>query len=439
MVNLGGLPSPTHHFAGLGIGNVKSLDSSGKVSSPRRAARQALELMVSLSNLGVPHILVPPHFRPVEQTLRELGFKGRFASILEQAFEEEPKSFSSLFSSSTMWVANAATATAAPDSCDRRVHLTTANLCSTFHRGMESDFTHRFLTRAFETVSGISLHQRLPPCRGFCDEGGANHIRFYRAINRPGVNLFVYGRPLLAVGTPITRNYTPRHDEGAARAIRRLHNLPAASTIFAQQRIEAIDAGVFHNDVICMGFEDTIILHRMSFENQREVLESLSHSFKSTCGSDLKIIEISDHEMSLSKARDCYLFNSQIVRATNGSVVMIAPEQCRNSRQATNVINRLMLGPKPVVDDVIYIDLAESMSGGGGPACLRLRLFLKKHQLLQFQPGLILDSRLQDVLLDFVEKHYPDDLRLDDLKDRATVRHFEHMVLVLHRLLSLSC
>ena len=57
------------------------------------------------------------------------------------------------------------------------------------------------------------------------------------------------------------------------------------------------------------------------------------------------------------------------------------------------------------------------MRNGGGPACLRLRVVLTEPELKAAHQGVFLDDNLYVRLADWVQKHYRDELRAQDLAD----------------------
>jgi len=105
------LIGPTHHFGGLGIGNVASINSGGKISDPAAAALQGLDKMRLIASLGVPQLILPPQPRPDLGFLRQLGFTGNDRDILQRTFDEAAELLSAAASSSAVWTANAATVT----------------------------------------------------------------------------------------------------------------------------------------------------------------------------------------------------------------------------------------------------------------------------------------------------------------------------------------
>jgi succinylarginine dihydrolase len=52
----------------------------------------------------------------------------------------------------------------------------------------------------------------------------------------------------------------------ASQAVARNHGLHSKQVVFAQQNPDAIDAGVFHNDVISVGNQNVLLCHEMAFK-----------------------------------------------------------------------------------------------------------------------------------------------------------------------------
>src|SRR3546814_8593212 len=78
------------------------------------------------------------------------------------------------WSASSMWAANAATVSPAPDSADGKCHLTVANLVTMPHRSHEWPGTLAQLRLAFADPA-FQVHAPVPALFG--DEGAANHMR----------------------------------------------------------------------------------------------------------------------------------------------------------------------------------------------------------------------------------------------------------------------
>ena len=64
-----------------------------------------------------------------------------------------------------------------------------------------------------------------------------------------------------------------------------------------------------------------------------------------------------------------------------------------------------------------YIDLTESMSNGGGPACLRLRVVLTESELAEVHPGVFLNTEKFKELKAWINRHYRETLEPKDLGD----------------------
>jgi len=62
-------------------------------------------------------------------------------------------------------------------------------------------------------------------------------------------------------------------------------------------------------------------------------------------------------------------------------------------------------------------DLKQSMSNGGGPACLRLRVALTEAEQKAINPSTLMNNALFGQLNNWVDKHYRDELHEADLAD----------------------
>ena len=89
-INFDGLVGPTHHYAGLAIGNLASQGSGQQISNPRAAALQGLTKMRRLYDMGIAQAVIPPQDRPDCGALRAVGFSGTDAQVLQQAHRTEP-------------------------------------------------------------------------------------------------------------------------------------------------------------------------------------------------------------------------------------------------------------------------------------------------------------------------------------------------------------
>ncbi|MGI9250903.1 MAG: N-succinylarginine dihydrolase [Pseudohongiellaceae bacterium] len=437
-VNFDGLIGPTHNYAGLAFGNLAADSHEGQVSSPRQAALQGLEKMWALHQMGLPQGVLPPHERPCVHTLRRLEFTGTEAELLAQAQREAPNILASVSSSSTAWVANAATVSPFPDTEDGKTHITPANLVSMFHRSIEVETTARILKVIF-SGDDYCHHSPLPPGHYFADEGAANHTRLcggsgansvndsdgasdgsgggssdsYGAYGTAGVALFVYGVSVANPGLR-PRKFPARQTLQASEAIARSHRLDPARTVFAQQNPAAIDAGVFHNDVIATGNRDTLLYHEQAFTDTKSLREQLAAAFNG----ELHFIEVPAKAVSLTDAVNSYLFNSQLVTLPGDNRnTIIAPMECEEITPVRNYLEQLASHPR--IANVLYKDLRQSMQNGGGPACLRLRVVMSEPQLTALPAKVILNETLYTELRSWIAQHYREQLTPADLTDPA--------------------
>jgi succinylarginine dihydrolase len=392
-VNLDCLAGPTHHFGGLAFGNIASQASKGILSHPKKAAIQGLEKMKLLHDLGIPQIILPPHPRPCYDALRAVGFTGTNKELLEKAYRHNPTLLLQVCSSSAMWAANSATVTPSCDSSHGKVQITVSNLCSNLHRSLEVSYTEKILRAIFHNKNLFELHAPLPSVADFSDEGAANHIRIEHY--EKGFHLFVHGKSYGSKTVPLL--YPARQTKEAQEAIARLHGIK--DPFFVQQNPKAIDAGVFHNDVISMGHEDLFIFHEEAFTPQdtQRLMDALQKR-------EIKLVKITKEELSLEQAVRSYFFNSQIV-TSNGKRILIAPMQCKGLSFLPH------LGG---IDKVLFVELDESMKNGGGPACLRLRVPLNDRELQSIHKGVILTPQLYGEVKNWIERNYLDELHMDD-------------------------
>lgn len=415
-VNFDSLIGPTHNYSGLSVGNLASMEHEKQISNPKEAALQGLAKMHLLMSLGIKQAILPPQERPFIPILRKLGFEGTDEALLRQASQEAPEIYRACCSAAYMWAANAATVCPSADSQDQRVHFTPANLVSKFHRSFESPATGHLLKRIFANTHYFVHHDPLPSQANFADEGAANHTRFCRAYGELGIQLFVFGRSVSHSNLRVPSRFPARQTLEASQAIARLHQLDAKQTIFAQQNPEAIDQGVFHNDVISVGNQSLFFFHERAFANTQQVIDLLQDRMQEVCKIPLTLLKVTEKDIPLSEAVKTYLFNSQLISLPD-QMVLIAPIECQHSTQVHAYLNSLLKHNGHSIKQVIYQDVRESMQNGGGPACLRLRVTLKEKEWKAIHSGVILTNNLYHWLVQWVNKYYRDRLAPGDLAD----------------------
>ena len=432
-VNFDGIVGPTHNYSGLSYGNIASTEHEKMMSNPKEAALQGLKKMKFLMELGLKQAVLPPQERPYIPILRSLGFTGSDSDILSKVKKESQELLRACCSAASMWAANAATMTPSSDSLDKLTHFTAANLTAKFHRSIEPETTRRILKAIFFNPEYFVNHSPLPSGNTFSDEGAANHTRFCKNHGSAGVHLFVYGRTALDSSKIAPIKYPGRQTLESSQAIARTHRLPSDQVIFAQQNPEAIDAGVFHNDVISVGNENLFFYHEQAFVNTQEVIHHLHSKIEG-----MTFIEVPKKRISLQQAVSTYLFNSQIITLPNGKMSLIAPTECQNAPEVKNYIDEIIKTSSNPIESVHYMNLHESMRNGGGPACLRLRVVLNEKEIVQIKPKVFLTVTLYQQLTDWVNRHYRDRLSPDDLSDPQLLNESRFALNELTKILNLG-
>ena len=417
--NFDGLIGPTHNYSGLSYGNVASDSHRHQTAFPRAAALQGLAKMKRLADLGIGQAILPPLRRPRTEFLETLGLSGDRQGMIQQALQLNPVLLATCYSASAMWTANAATVSPSADCGDQRLHLTVANLSSTLHRSIEHRQTCANLQFIFANDQHFRVHPALPSQPGFADEGAANHTRLCPAgfdSSSAGLELFAFGIDPLDSQSTAPKKFPARQTRLASESIARQHQLGSERVIVVQQNPVAIDAGVFHNDVISVGHQNVLLCHEQAFLNQAAVLELIAQRFEQQFGQPLHIVEISTAQLPLADAVASYLFNSQIVTRPDGGMTLVCPIECQEIESAFQSTQQIVSSDNPI-DEVIFVDLRQSMNNGGGPACLRLRVALTKAQQAALHPGILFSESLYQSLTGWVQRHYREELHPDDLSD----------------------
>lgn len=410
-VNFDGLIGPSHNYGGMSDGNLASQNNAGDVSNPREGALQGLEKMRMLVRAGFVQGILPPLERPNLGFLVDAGFHGSDADIIAAAAKIEPRLLKAAYSASSMWTANAATISPSADTKDGRLHLTTANLSSMLHRSIEHPETTASLASIFENDAHFNVHAALPMHEDFADEGAANHVRLSASHGGEGVELLVYGRD---AGEAVS-GFPARQTRLASQSIARAHGLRDNRTVLARQASTAINAGAFHNDVVCVGTLDTLFFHEHAFEDTAQTLADLSAAAEGLF--ELKPVMVPQAEVPLEDAITSYLFNSQLLQwPGEDRLVLLAPMETQETETTRRYCERLVDGNGPI-GRVHYVDVRQSMRNGGGPACLRLRVVMTAEERAACHQGVLLDEAKIDALQAVVRETYRDRLSVADLAD----------------------
>ena len=417
--NFDGLVGPTHNYGGLSYGNVASSNNSARPSNPKQAAQQGLLKMKSLHDLGMLQGVLAPQSRPDLNTLRRLGFTGSDSQVVQKVAKKDPALLASCYSASSMWTANAATISPSSDCPDGRLHFTPANLVNRFHRSIEHDTTGLILRATFANEDHFSHHQALPSSDHFGDEGAANHTRFCQSYGKTGVEFFVYGQHAFNGQAPKPTKYPARQSLEASQAVARLHGLKDEQVVFAQQNPDVIDAGVFHNDVIAVGNGNVSFYHQLAFLNTQKVNHNLQQAMTNMGNGKMQFIEVPDDQVSVQDAVTSYLFNSQLLslpHLNDGKMGIVVPQECLENIKVSAYLDQLIASDS-AIEEILVFDLKQSMSNGGGPSCLRLRVVLNEAEQAAVNPACIMSDSLFSGLMAWTEKHYRDTLSESDLAD----------------------
>lgn len=383
-INFDGLIGPSHNYAGLSLGNLASAKHAGGTSSPRAAALQGIEKMRTNVRLGLTQGVFMPLDRPNREWLHWLSTSPE---------EAEPGLLACALSASSMWAANAATVTPAPDSADAKCHLTVANLVTMPHRSHEWMGTLQQLQTVF---SDGAFRVHTPVHAPFGDEGAANHMRLCRQHGEAGVEVFVYG-----VGGGA---FPARQHLEASKVVARRNQVNAA--LFVQQSVEAIAAGAFHNDVVAVANERVLFTHEQAFADKESFYASLRSALP-----EVEIVEVPAASISLTDAIQSYLFNAQLVTLPDGGMALILPTEAQDNARVWGWLTQMIAGNGPI-RQLIPVDVRQSMANGGGPACLRLRVVCDPATV---DPRFLVDEAKLDQMAAVVAAHWPENISPDEL------------------------
>ena len=395
-----GLPGPTHHYGGLAKGNIASAGNAGQISHPQEAALQVLALARQLLALGQRVAFLPPQPRPDISTLKHQGIAGNTPEeIIANAGSQNPALLSKVYSSAFMWAANAATVSPGCDSADKRLHLTPANLSTHLHRAIDAPYTTDALRHIFAGTDTV-IHPPLPATSG--DEGAANYMRL-GPLDGPALHVFIYGR---GDNHTTPKKFPARQTLAACQAIAAQHRLNPQHVLFVRQNPEAIDLGVFHNDVIALNHHDYLLAHEHAFA---EGIAPIIEAYQRLHQAPLKCRIITQAELSIEEAVATYFFNSQIVTKPDGKFAILAPEEVKHHKKSAPLMESLGF-------ETHYLDLRQSMQNGGGPACLRLRIWLSENELAKLVTPMA-DAALLTQLETSFRQYYSESLKAAELAD----------------------
>ena len=385
-INFDGIIGPSHNYAGLSLGNLASAGHAGDTSYPRAAALQGLAKMRHNLALGLAQGFFVPLPRPNFRLFGEYAMlPGQDAALTAAAW-----------SASSMWAANAATVSPAPDTKDGRCHLTAANLVTMPHRAQEWPDTVKQLRLAFSGTRYFLVHDAVPP--SFGDEGAANHMRMCAGHGTLGLEIFVYGKPGGA--------FPARQHEQAARVVARRHGLDPARTLFVEQNPVAIAAGAFHNDVVAVANERMLFTHEQAFADPDGTYAAIRAALP-----EAEIVVVPAAAVSLTDAIASYLFNAQLLTLPSGEMALVIPLEAWEHPRVRKWLDGMLVSNGPI-RQVLPVDVRQSMANGGGPACLRLRVVADPATV---DPRFILDETKAARIEAVIAAHWPESIDPRDL------------------------
>ncbi len=411
-INFDGLVGPSHNYAGLSLGNLAATKNAGGISYPRAAALQGIAKMRGNMGAGLAQGFLLPLPRPDVKWLEALSADE----------STDPALVAGAWSASSMWTANAATVSPAPDTADGTCHLSVANLVTMPHRSHEWPDTLAQLRLAFANRDHFIVHGPVPPCFG--DEGAANHMRLTPSHGEPGLEVFVYGRT--------GGRFPARQHVEASRIVARRHGLDPARVLMVEQNPDAIAAGAFHNDVVAVANEGVLFTHELAFANPVETYDAI----RARCPG-AQVVEVPASAVSLAEAISSYLFNAQLLTPPDGEMTLVVPSECQDSEPVWSWLQQMLAGNGPI-RHVKVVDVRQSMANGGGPACLRLRVVADPASV---DPRFMLDDAKADAMEKVVAEYWPEQIDPADIGSESlasTIRTARSQMLALLALSELA-
>jgi len=380
-INFDGIIGPSHNYAGLSLGNLASAGHAGQVSHPRAAALQGLAKMRHNLALGLAQGFFMPLPRPNPVFLGAIAADG----------SENLRLSAAAWSASSMWTANAATVSPAPDCADGRCHLTAANLVTMPHRAQEWPDTVRQLRLAFADSAHFAVHDAVLP--SFGDEGAANHMRMSAGHGAQGLEIFVYGTTGGA--------FPARQHVEASRVVARRHGLDPARVLFVEQNPAAIAAGAFHNDVVAVANERVLFAHEQAFADPEGTYAAIRQAMP-----EAEIVVVPAEAVSLADAIASYLFNAQLLTLPSGEMALVVPSEATEHPRVGSWLEGMLASNGPI-RRVLPVDVRQSMANGGGPACLRLRVVADPATVDQ---RFLLDDAKAERIQAVIAQHWPESI-----------------------------
>lgn len=121
-----------------------------------------------------------------------------------------------------------------------------------------------------------------------------------------------------------------------------------------------------------------------------------------------------------------------------GRLMLVAPTECCESPVVAALIQSWVEDKAHPLASVLYFELRESMRNGGGPACLRQRIVLSTAEREAVRARVFFDNALYRELVELVNSHYREELRMEDLADPTLLEESRRALDRLTRLMGLG-
>lgn len=414
------LINPSHHFGGLSPGNKASENHKYKLSFPKKAAKQGLQKVKILLENSVPQILLPPAKLPHLNLIKKIGYRGNIQKILSTLKTENPHLLQTIWSSSSMWMANAATVSPFYNTKNHKTHITFANLNTMFHRSLETTIHKEHLHQVFSEVSNVQLHSALPNHSLYSDEGEANHISLFDSMSNKGLEIFIYSHD-----NPLKNNdIISRQNKQASLSLVRVNQ--SKNHIIWPQNKQAIKSGVFHNDVIAFGSGPIFIHHEQAYTHLKQFQKKLQQNLDSFWKGPFFYHVVTNKELSLDDAISTYFFNGQLARIKGNEYIWLLPIECKKNYNCMQLIKKIKKEIS-LIKKVVFVRLKESMSNGGGPACLRIQVELPESSLKKINRRFLLTPTKVQKIENLINNYYPDSINLEKLAQAELINQ-SHIV-----------
>jgi succinylarginine dihydrolase len=125
--------------------------------------------------------------------------------------------------------------------------------------------------------------------------------------------------------------------------------------------------------------------------------------------------------VSLEDAIRSYLFNAQLVTLPEEGMGLILPEEAREVPSVWNWLEDMVRGNGPI-RKLFVVDVRQSMSNGGGPACLRLRVVADP---VTVDSRFMADEAKLDRIASIIAREWPERIEPADLLKPVTWEQVE--------------